>query len=179
MLAAEGVPRDAFNILAKAITEDYYNKISVNNIRKAAKKWYNEDKLNSVISYPNAQNLLTWILDNVINQRRARAFLLRNDTEYELIDYLYDSRILHVIKQDISSRDVPGMKYNVYSIDYGCYVELINTTRSPLGLFEEEIEEGKCEYCQVPRDDYRSIRRAILNMDEFLANHKDLPKTEN
>lgn len=179
VLAAEGVPRDAFNILAKAITEDYYNKISVNNIRKAAKKWYNEDKLNSVISYPNAQNLLTWILDNVINQRRARAFLLRNDTEYELIDYLYDSRILHVIKQDISSRDVPGMKYNVYSIDYGCYVELINTTRSPLGLFEEEIEEGKCEYCQVPRDDYRSIRRAILNMDEFLANHKDLPKTEN
>lgn len=167
VLAAEGVPRDAFNILAKAITEDYYNKISVNSIRKAAKKWYTEDKLNSVISYPRAQSLLTWILENVINKRRARAFLLRNDIEYELIDYLYDSRILHIIKQDISSRDVAGMKYNVYSIDYGCYVELINTTRAPLGLFEEVLEDGESEYCQVPRDDYRSIRRAILDMNEF------------
>lgn len=178
VFAAEGVPRDAFNILAKAITEDYCNKVSVNNIRKAAKKWYNEDKLNSVISYRHAQSLLTWILEKVINQRRARAFLLRNDIEYNLIDYLYDSRILHIIKQDISSRDTPGMKYNVYSIDYGCYVELINTTRFPLGLFEEELENGVIEYCQVPRDDYRSIRRAILNMDEFLRNQNNSPKTE-
>lgn len=176
VLAAEGVPRDAFNILAKAITEDYFNKISMNTIRKAAKNWYNEDKLNSVISYPYAQSLLTWILENVINKRRARAFLLRNDIEYELIDYLYDSRILHIIKQDISSRDAPGMKYNVYSIDYGCYVELINTTRFPLGLFEEELEDGEIEYCQVPRDDYRSIRRAVLNMDEFFKIQNNLPQ---
>lgn len=167
VFAAEGVPRDAFNILAKAITEDYNSKISVNNIRKAAKKWYTEDKLNSVISYPQAQNLLTWILTNVINKRRARAFLLRNDIEYELIDYLYDSRILHIIKQDISSRDNPGMKFSVYSIDYGCYVDLLNTTQKPLGLYEVELDDGQSEYCQVPRDDYRSIRRAILNMDDF------------
>lgn len=64
------------------------------------------------------------------------------------------------------------MKYNVYSIDYGCYVELANTTRFPLGLFEEELENGESEYCQVPKDDYRSIRRAILNMDEFMEMQK-------
>ncbi len=167
VMAAEGVPRDAFNILAKAITEDYYGNISVNAVRKAAKKWYNEDKLNFIISYPDAHKLLIWIMDNVINQRQARAFLLRNDAEYELINFLYDSRILHIIKQDISSRDTPGLKYNVYSIDYGCYVELINTTRFPLGLFQEELENGEYEYSQVPKDDYRSIRRAILDMDEF------------
>ncbi len=174
VLAAEGVPRDAFNILAKAITEDYYNKISINTIRKAAKNWYNEDKLNSVISYPNAHSLLVWIIENVISQRRARAFLLRNDIDYDLINFLYDSRILHIIKQDISSRDTPGMKYNVYSIDYGCYVELVNTSRFPLGLFQEELENGECEYCNVPKEDYRSIRRAILKMEDFFSTIEQL-----
>ena len=86
--------------------------------------------------------LLSWIIDNVINKRHARAFLLRNDVKYNIINFLYDSRILHIIKQNISSRDKPGMKFNAYSIDYGCYVDLINTARSPLGLFEEEMEDG-------------------------------------
>lgn len=165
--AAEGVPRDAFNILAKAITENYYTKLSVDNIRKAAKNWYNEDKQNPILSHQNAMPLLNWIIENVINKRYARAFLLRNDRNYDLINFLYDARILHIIKQNISSHDNPGMKFNAYSIDYGCYVDLINTKNKPLGLFEEELENGDTEYCQVPKEDYRSIRRVILNMDEF------------
>lgn len=167
--AAEGVPRDAFNVLVKAVTNDYYNKISINSIRKAAKNWYNEDKQNPIMSYSGAMSLLNWIIENVINQRHARAFLLRNDREYEMVNFLYDSRILHIIKQNISSRDNSGMKYNAYSIDYGCYVDLINTKRFPLGLFQEELENGEVDYCQVPQEDYRSIRRAILDMDAFLS----------
>lgn len=165
--AAEGVPRDAFNILVKAITEDYNNKVSVPNIRKAAKNWYNEDKQNPILSYKGAMALLSWIIENVINKRHARAFLLRNDIQYDIINFLYDSRILHIIKQNISSRDKPGMKFNAYSIDYGCYVDLINTAHSPLGLYEEEMEDGSFEFVKVPKEDYRSIRRAVLNMEEF------------
>ena len=170
--AAEGVPRDAFNVLAKAVSNDYYNKVSINSIRRAAKNWYNEDKQNPIISYSGAMLLLNWIIENVINERHARAFLLRNDREYEMINFLYDSRILHIIKQNISSRDNPGMKFNAYSIDYGCYVDLINTKRFPLGLFQEELENGEIEYCQVPQEDYRSIRRAILDMDVFLSSRQ-------
>lgn len=170
--AAEGVPRDAFNILAKAITENYYTKLSIENIRKAAKNWYNEDKQNPILSHLDAMPLLNWIIDSVINKRHARAFLLRNDRNYDLINFLYDARILHIIKQNISSRDNPGMKFNAYSIDYGCYVDLINTKNRPLGLFVEEFEDGKIEYCQVPKEDYRSIRRAILDMDEFYSQYK-------
>ncbi len=119
------------------------------------------------MAYKNAMPLLAWIVEHVINKRQARAFLLRNDSVDDMINFLYDSRILHIIKQNISSRDNPGMKFNVYSIDYGCYVDLINTTRYPLGLFQQELENGEIEYCQVPQDDYRSIRRAVLDMDEF------------
>ena len=75
--------------------------------------------------------------------------------------------VLHIIKQSVSSRDTPGIRYNVYSIDYGCYVDLINTSRNPKGLFEVEDENGENDFCKVPQNDYRSIRRAILNMAEF------------
>ena len=172
VLAAEGVPRDAFNILVKAITENYYTKLSIENIRKAAKNWYNEDKQNPILSHHDAMPLLNWIIEDVINKRHARAFLLRNDRNYDLINFLYDARILHIIKQNISSRDNPGMKFNAYSIDYGCYADLINTKNRPLGLFEEEFEDGRTEYCQVPKEDYRSIRRAVLDMDEFYRQYK-------
>jgi hypothetical protein len=67
--------------------------------------------------------------------------------------------ILHVLKRSVSSNDEPGARYDVYKIDYGCYVDLINTTRAPEGLFQED--DG--HYTEVPKDDYRSIRRAILD----------------
>jgi hypothetical protein len=66
------------------------------------------------------------------------------------------------LRKNVSSHDQPGMRYDVYKIDYGCYVELMNTTRMPLGLFQAGSED---DYIEVPRDDYRSIRRAILTLD--------------
>ena len=40
VLAAEGVPRDFFNVLHKAIMLDYYNRISIPIVRKAARNWF-------------------------------------------------------------------------------------------------------------------------------------------
>ena len=53
---------------------------------------------------------------------------------YPEIDQLYDARLLHVLKKGIASKDEPGRRYDVFKIDYGCYVDLITTTRAPLGL---------------------------------------------
>ena len=169
VLAAEGVPRDFFNVLHKAIMLDYYNRISIPIIRKAARNWFDEDKRGSISAIPNTSGLLDWIISDVINTRQARAFMLKSNENDNLINYLYDARILHIIKQTVSSKDTPGMRYNVYSIDYGCYVDLINTARAPKGLFEDEIEDNQTEFINVPRDDYRSIRRAILDLSKFYA----------
>ena len=54
------------------------------------------------------------------------------------------------------------MRYDAYKLDYGCYVDLINTARSPQGLLP-----GESMYVDVPPDDYRAIRRAILDIEEF------------
>lgn len=177
--SAEGVPRDAFNILSIAVQLNFYSKITVANIRMAAKKWYQQDKMNSVQSYPKAQNLLTWIITKVINQRHAKAFLCRSDISYSVLNYLYDARILHIIKTGISSQDTPGEKFNAYSIDYGCYCDLINTAREPKHLMEDETEEGEIVSIDVPKDDYRSIRRSILKMEEFEAHYEITAKESN
>lgn len=169
--ATEGVPRDAINILVNASLKARSEKISMVHIRDAARIWYTRDKETSVSSKENALPLLRWIIDVVIGQRNARAFLLQTDSYNELIDFLYDSRVLHLIKQSIAGQDKPGIRYNVFSIDYGCYVDLINTNRAPKGLFEAETDKGN-EFIQVPVNDYRAIRRAILDLNEFKKSTK-------
>ncbi len=169
MRAAEGVPRDAINIVRIAAQRAGDEPISVEHVRTAARRWYLTDKEKAVRANPDSAALLHWITDTVIGDRRARAFLLEQGTqaEHSLVTDLYDARVLHVIKRSVSSRDEPGKRYDVYALDFGCYVELIRTAKAPEGLYEAEREVGEAGWVEVPADDYRSIRRAILNLDAF------------
>ncbi|TCZ56303.1 ORC-CDC6 family AAA ATPase [Roseicella aquatilis] len=164
--AVEGVPRDAV-YLASAVAQRAYGRlVSVQDVRNAARDWYQRDKATILKPHPELGDLLHWIIEEVIAHRRARAFLLAANQRYPLIDTLFDSRLLHVRKRNISSHDNPGRRYDVYKLDYGCYVDLIATSRAPVGLFEVELENG-AGYVDVPSDDYRSIRRAILEITTF------------
>lgn len=165
--AAEGVPRDAVNILSQAAQKAGEQPISVQHIRHAARLWYQRDKLNAASANRDAAGLLTWIMDEVIGQRRARAFLLKEGEIHPLIDTLYDSRVLHVVRRGVSGGDVAGVRFNAYALDYGCYVDLFNTKKAPAGLFPTEDEAGNEVYSEIPQDDYRSIRRAILDLGSF------------
>jgi hypothetical protein len=167
--AAEGVPRDAINILALAAQAALDRRVSVEDIRRGAKNWYQRDKAAAVSANNNAQTLLHWIIDEVIGQRRARAFLLQSDRRHSLIDHLFDARVLHILKRNISAHDQPGVRYDAYKLDYGCYVDLINTSRATQGLlpFDDLLGENTEKFIDVPPDDYRSIRRAILDLEHF------------
>jgi len=63
----------------------------------------------------------------------------------------------------VSGHDEPGVRYRAYKIDYGCYVQLLKTAKSPLGLFLGDDEK----FIEVPPDDYRAIRRSILDVRDF------------
>ena len=169
--ASEGVPRDAINILSKCALKSTKDKISTPIIRDAARNWYMSSKHNDVSSRETAYKLLQWIIDEVIKGRKARGFLLNVKTKDKLIDYLFDSRVIHILKRSISSKEDSGEKYNAFSLDYGCYVELINTSSAPKGLFEatEEEASGSNKFIDIPHTDYRSVRRAILNLENFYA----------
>jgi hypothetical protein len=171
--AAEGVPRDAINILALCAQKATSNPISIGHIRAAAKTWYVRDKEAAVSANAEARNLLHWINDEVIAHRRARAFLLKSGISHPLIDALFDARVLHFLKRNISAHDQPGVRYDAYKIDYGCYVDLLTTANEPAGLLpaDENTADGKQQYVAVPPDDYRAIRRAILDLTAFEERH--------
>jgi hypothetical protein len=166
--ASEGVPRDAINILALAAQRALGEAISVQHIRVAAKNWYQRDKDSAVSANETAKRLMHWIIDTVIGERRARAFLLRSNVADELIEALYDARVLHVLKRGVSTHDQPGVRFDVYKMDYGCYVDLIATAKAPQGLLpSDDPSGGTIGFIDVPPDDYRSIRRAILSIEKF------------
>jgi len=171
--AAEGVPRDAINLIAICAQKAGTSSISVGNARAAAKTWYQRDKESAVSSNANARTLLHWIIDEVIAHRRARAFLLLSATRDPLIDALFDARVLHLLKKNISAPEQPGVRYDAYKIDYGCYVDLLTTVREPGGLLPAgEVDEIDGGFVDVPPDDYRAIRRAILDVSSFSQNNE-------
>jgi hypothetical protein len=161
--ASEGVPRDAINVLSAAAQKAFRDPISIPHVRAAAKSWFQRDKEAAVSANPRAAALLHWIVDDVIAHRRARAFLIEAGRPPDLIVTLFDARVLHVLKRNISAHDQPGVRYDVYKLDYGCYVDLLTTAKTPLGLLQSE--DGS--YVEVPPDDYRAIRRAILEIAKF------------
>lgn len=173
--AVEGVPRDAINIISLAGRKALKDKISIPSVRSAANAWYQQDKRSAVASTSDALDLLSWIIDQVISKRRARAFLLLSGTKHRLIDSLFDARVLHMLKRNVSARDQPGVRYDVYKLDFGCYIDLITTARAPQGLLPlDESDVDGAQYAEVPPDDYRSIRRAILDLAEF----EDAPRAQ-
>lgn len=66
----------------------------------------------------------------------------------------------------MSAKDAPGKRFHVYGIDYGCYVDLINTAKAPKGMLD--LGDNTADYSVgVPKTDFRSIRRCILDLADF------------
>lgn len=167
--ASEGVPRDFINILQLAAMRSDQSKISMNEVRVAAKDWYERDKQRNLDTNLRADLLLQWIRDKVIEGKRARAFLLRLSRSDPSIEFLFDERLLHIAKRSYSAKDEPGVRYRVWKVDYGCYVDLMNTAKTPTGFLFADAELSDAGEIVVPEDDYRSVRRAVLDLSQFDA----------
>ncbi|CAH1530154.1 conserved hypothetical protein [Vibrio harveyi] len=160
--ASEGVPRDAINIISQAAQHQKDQKIGVKNIRNAARTWYTTSKSKDINSRTEAVGLLEWIISSVIGAKKTRGFLVNSSATDELIDYLYDSRVIHLVKQGVSVKAVQGSKYSLYSLDYGCYSHLINTKDEPQGLISDEAG-----YISVPKVDNSYGKGSILELDKY------------
>lgn len=164
--ACEGVPRDAIHILSHAAQRAGDETISVNDIRTAAQQWYQGSKDAAVNAHEQAKGLLLWIVDKVIKERQTKAFLLEAGIRDSLIEFLYDERVIHLLRKSMSAKDAPGKRFHVYGIDYGCYVDLINTAKAPKGMLD--LGDNTADYSVgVPKTDFRSIRRCILDLADF------------
>jgi hypothetical protein len=169
--AAEGVIRDLINIFTKAFFDSHKRgrvNIDKKSITESARQWFEQDKSQNHLD-DQLQGILQRIVTEVIGEKKARSFLLPRDLErHPVIQSLFDARVLHHLQRGYADKDNPGVRYNIYTIDYGTYVDLIGTSKQPqLNLLditeEEDGSNDRLNDLVVPFDDKRSIRRIILN----------------
>lgn len=160
--ASEGIPRDAIHIISNAAIHSEDKKLSIASIRQSARKWYTTNKSKDINANEEAVHLLDWIINRVIAEKHTRGFLVRSDTKEDLLEFLYDSRIIHLVKQGVSAKSHKGKRFNLYVLDYGCYADLLSTKDEPKGIL---FEEG--EYIEIPKIDYRTINNSILDIQQY------------
>ena len=160
--AAEGVIRDLMYIFNHAFfdaTRRGRDSIDRKAIIEAGRKWFEQDKVDQLDD--SMQVILRRIVDEVIGHRRARSFMLPRSLEkHAMIQKLFDARVIHHMQRGYADKDNPGARYNIYTLDYGTYVDLIGTSKQPQLMLQEVIDEASDVV--VPFDDKRSIRRIIL-----------------
>jgi hypothetical protein len=177
--ASEGVPRDAINIAAKAAVRAGDRSISMPEVRRAAPQWFQTDKEAALRGVTGGQELLNWVIDKVIREKLARGFLVnQRSSGAQLLTALFDARVLHIVRRGYSAQDEPGERYDVYVIDYGAYVDLINTQNAPRRLLpvdvdddDDDVDDSDAGWVEVPEQDLRALRRAVLDIDHFLGSN--------
>lgn len=159
--ASECVIRDLINIFSKAYFHAHKRgRETIDNkaVLEAAREWFEQDKTKDLDD--EMHEVLRQIVDEVIGTKKARSFLMKRDLErHPLIQKLIDARVLHHMQRGYADKDNPGIRYNIYSLDYGTYVDLIGTSKQPA----IDLEENESSDTIVPFDDKRSIRRIILD----------------
>lgn len=161
--ACEGVVRDLINIFTKAFFDSQRrgrDSIDKAAVVDSARQWFEQDKAQYLDD--ELQEVLRKIVDDVIGKRRARSFLLPRELErHPVVQRLFDARVIHHMQRGYADKDNPGIRYNIYSIDYGTYVDLLGTSKEPeLDLIERDEAD-----IVVPFDDKRSIRRIVFHRE--------------
>lgn len=164
--AGEGVVRDFLGIFGAAFFKaagSGRQKIDLHSVEEAARDWYETDKSASLSDQQH--DALHRIIRDVIGARQTKMFMLsREHANHPMIQSLFDLRLIHLIERGYSDKENPGLRYNIYALDYGTYVDLKRTKVEPAGvLFVGEDHEGQAGGERlVPLADKRSIRRVIL-----------------
>jgi hypothetical protein len=170
--AGEGIPRDFLNVFKRAYSLYYADTdkkaITMKHIRTAAMNWYEEDKLANIDRDSIAYKILEGIINHVITKFKKKAFLVTSElSRDEDLQSLVDLRLLHRIHQGWSSKSEPGKRYDIFSIDYGSFIRLLDTKEGreiDLDLFKDLTTQEKVALEQpLPDLDLRSIRRIIVD----------------
>lgn len=158
-VASAGIPRDFMNLFIGAydkfmITSSQNAKrIGVKHLRIANSEWYETDKKKQVDKHVVERQLLTEIVREIIENKKSIHFLVPEKyAQNKHIQNLIDFRVMHLRRNGYSHKDHPGISYNVYSIDYGCY--------NSLNISKKKLDSSMLDNLQL--NDFREIRRISL-----------------
>jgi hypothetical protein len=169
VLGAEGVPRDALQIAGLAAGAAHHRRIGALHVAHATRDFFLRDKEGNIPR--SAQRVFTNLIEQCSRQQ-SRIIPLRRDGESneEVIQRLYDARLIHRVRQGVSlDPQHPAEVYDVYVIDYGCFLGLLNSGRirtvadglDPGARFADadEIEIRGRTFVRMPPGWYRTSGR--------------------
>ncbi|MCS3781853.1 ORC-CDC6 family AAA ATPase [Tsukamurella ocularis] len=126
--AAEGVPRDALQIVGHAAKMANTKAISRSNVHSGAHRFYLQDKELGIAGNDAAEATWRKLIRDIVDARRSRAFLVRRDrlnTSPGLLD-LHDARLIHLVQSGLYTKRDPGTMYDGYYLDFGSYITMLN-----------------------------------------------------
>jgi hypothetical protein len=164
--AGEGVVRDFIGIFATAFADAIrrgLRAIDLASVRDAARTWFGTDKeINLDCEHRDA---LAAISAEVIAKGRRRTFMFdRSHEPNETLRSLVDFRVLHLIQRNVLDPSNATRRYNIYTLDYGLYVDLLETK------YELKAEFGTNRARSpdlVPLDNRRYVRGVVLKPEHF------------
>lgn len=158
-IASAGIPRDFMNLFIGAYdkfiisSNQSAKRIGVKHLRTANSEWYETDKKKQVDKHAVERHLLTEIVREIIENKKSIHFLVPEKySQNKHIQNLIDFRVMHLRRNGYSHKDHPGVSYNVYSIDYGCY--------NSLNISKKKLDSSMLDNLQL--NDFRDIRRISL-----------------
>ena len=168
--AAEGNCRDFLCVFCRAYFDEYRqsdssNLLSIANVTKAAASWYDTEKAANVAAEDEALETLSHLMNEILKGYKSRTFLVEAEkVNHPRLLRLLNERILHRLNVTYSHPDTPGIRYELFTIDYGVFVRF----RGTVNAVKEEVfvVEGSNDDLVVPIDDHRSIRRIVFDPDK-------------
>jgi hypothetical protein len=141
VLGAEGVPRDALQIAGLAASAAFDQPITTQHVGAATRDFFLRDK-ESHIPRGAPRAVFTNLVDLCVRHKSRIIPLRRNgESDDEVIKRLYDTRVIHRVRQGVSlDPNHPTDTYDVYVIDYGCFLGLLNSGR--IRALEDGLDPG-------------------------------------
>jgi hypothetical protein len=170
ILGAEGVPRDALQIAGLAAGTAHDAPITTTSVALATRNFFLRDKEDG-IPQGAPRRVFTNLVDQCARQRSRLIPLRRHgESDEDVIQRLYDARLIHRVRQGVSiDAQQPFETYDVYVIDYGCFLGLLHSGRihsvqealDPGARFADldEIEIRSRSFIAKPRGWYRQTVR--------------------
>jgi len=176
--AAEGNCRDYLCIFSRAYFDQFRQSsvskaISVDNVVSAATTWFETEKAGNVYADRTARETLTYLVNRVLKGYKSRTFLVESSkAEHPRLVQLLNERVLHRLGGTYSHPDKPGVRHDLFTVDYGAYAQLRGTVNQVQEfVFWQEADQGPLPEDQrrlmVPVDDRRSIRRITFDPDDL------------